>query len=992
MSLEVLNNRTEHTHENEQFRRVVELIETSFEKLGYEGVLIGNPFNESYYRFRADAILFYNNGLVIIDFKNYRGIISLPPIENEFHNEKWHNESEIDRSRLEIKAGSRFINPFKQLLSYRKAFKEVIEKNKYLNGVLNPARICIANIFSGPIELQNEIPRNLPYYKILQESELGEFLYDFASPNAYSIEIASLIKNIFPTEKWIKNFQNLLEENSVTNKIIEIEKDVEKEIHSFLTDIEASILVLESMQVIERDSWVRYLKNAAIDNNIPQVETWSHSSRISKKILNRSCIETDGIYSVIYGGTPKVEDETSNNTDIEEKDEELLEIIPIKSNEFIDNKALIIIHEAHLINRSLNQSELLRFGTGRLLEDIVKFIDSKSNRKVVFIGDPYLLSYGKNEDSALNLELLSEIFDLKKIKHFRKEIDHSFVNNKQNLALNLAQSIENSLFNNLEYNFDDDYLKEIQSDDIQDKLKLWFDKPLINEPQNAVLFYSKKDCLQTNNWIKKLCIINGDQLAAGDLLIANNNITIPDDNGFTTPKKIVNGMYVCVLAVKESKSEFISIKQTKNLIQLQFTKLSVKCLSLDNKTIVDLWIFDNYFKSSEDLSRDEKIAFRIFINQKLIDNKKKYKFEDSKEYQQLLAHDSYRNLSLEEQTAIKKLIQNYSLSKDNKEKIETTKYARKVLGDFNKEYTQRLFLKLRETDPFVNALYVKYGWAITVHKALGSYFDDVIIKGYRRENDGTNNDDYFRWLYSAVMSSNNRLFINSPQRINPVQNCEFVDNSDINTISTEKRALLNFSNYSIDERFISKYNSIDNQNVTAAICEISKLLGQKGYLLDNSKNYSAYLTKAFYSLPQSMNKQLILAIDNKGSKDNFAVGSIRIEKSDNTEDDFINLCIQKLFQKQANTMSSFELLSDFRKEIYVNWFSTCQRLNMSIAITESHENQDIFLITNENGKLRFRVWYGTSESSHSKGFLSKIEVLEKSSEEIVKTVRNIIYG
>ena len=33
--LEVLNNRTEHTHENEQFHRVVDIIEATFEKYGY---------------------------------------------------------------------------------------------------------------------------------------------------------------------------------------------------------------------------------------------------------------------------------------------------------------------------------------------------------------------------------------------------------------------------------------------------------------------------------------------------------------------------------------------------------------------------------------------------------------------------------------------------------------------------------------------------------------------------------------------------------------------------------------------------------------------------------------------------------------------------------------------------------------------------------------------------------------------------------------------
>ena len=127
--LEILNNRTKNTHENEQFRRVVDIIEATFEKFGYNGLLLGNPFNESYSRFRADAILYYNNGIVLIDFKDYKGIIKLPPNENEFQQCAWHNESQKDRSRLEIKAGSRFANPFRQLVSYRNAFRELIEKS-----------------------------------------------------------------------------------------------------------------------------------------------------------------------------------------------------------------------------------------------------------------------------------------------------------------------------------------------------------------------------------------------------------------------------------------------------------------------------------------------------------------------------------------------------------------------------------------------------------------------------------------------------------------------------------------------------------------------------------------------------------------------------------------------------------------------------------------------------------------------------------------------
>jgi hypothetical protein len=197
MSLEVLNNRTKHTHENEQFRRVVEVIETTFNKLGYNGLLIGNPFNESYSRFRADAILLYINGLILIDFKDYKGIIKLPPNENEFHTTKWHNESEKDRSRLEIKAGSRFINPFKQLLCYRNSFREIVKKNKYLERLINPSRVCIANIFSGPITIQNEVPRSLRYYKLVKESDLGNFLYDYSEKdNIFTEETATILKSI----------------------------------------------------------------------------------------------------------------------------------------------------------------------------------------------------------------------------------------------------------------------------------------------------------------------------------------------------------------------------------------------------------------------------------------------------------------------------------------------------------------------------------------------------------------------------------------------------------------------------------------------------------------------------------------------------------------------------------------------------------------------------------------------------------------------------
>jgi hypothetical protein len=142
------------------------------------------------------------------------------------------------------------------------------------------------------------------------------------------------------------------------------------------------------------------------------------------------------------------------------------------------------------------------------------------------------------------------------------------------------------------------------------------------------------------------------------------------------PRKIVNGMFFIVQEVKESKQESILIKNVKNPINLTFTKLTVKCLSLNNTPITDLWILDNYFQYEDDLSRDEKIAFRVFINKKINIEKNKATLEDSKEFRQLLEDTRYNELSEEEKSAIQQLAKNYNLQKDEKGKVETSKNAR----------------------------------------------------------------------------------------------------------------------------------------------------------------------------------------------------------------------------------------------------------------------------------------------------------------------------
>ena len=988
MGLEILHNHAKHTHENEQFRRFALNVKQIFEERGWAGLLIGNPSNENFYRFRADAILHYDHGLVLLDFKDYQGKVVLPNNEDEFRDKKWYSENVKDKSIVEIKAGSRFINPFKQLKSYREAFYEVIEKTLELNGLINPSRVVIANIFSGPLEIENAVPRNLPYYKIVQESNVEGFLYDLSGENPYSKEGGETLIKLFPGEKW--DDKPLATQHVQTQGTIAVDQDVISQIDAFLSSAGSGVFVLESMDTETRDSWMQYLMLHADDFGIPETHLWAHSARISKKIAERAKIEVGSVYKSIYRG---YQQEDENDGDENEDDDKLLEIIPLAPSDVLDDNALIILHEAHIINRSLNQTDLLRFGSGRLLEDVFKYLNLESkNRKVICIGDPYCLSFGKIEDSALNIGTLSELFS-GNIVHYRERTISDRENGLSVFKNNLANSLECEIFNQLSYPWDYS-LQQLAKAEVEVKLNEWFSRPVLHEPSKAVLLFSKRDAQKTNLWIKNHCLLNSSKPASGDLLIVTNNANIPDVGGLNHPKKIVNGMYFSLVSIAEPHVESIKIKQSNIPIRLDFVQISVKCLNLFGHPIADIWMLENHFLSEDGLSNHEKIAFRVFTNNRLKELKMKFPFSDSKESQFLLQDETYRKLSAEEKDAIGLLAQNYNLPKEKKFKVSTSGAARNLLAIYKAKYDRQLLATLRNTDPLVNAVFVNYGWAITVHKALGSNFSETIVNAYQGENFGIHNDAYFRWLYTAVAATETKTYIINPQDINPLSKCVFEDTETVLESVTDElvNRLLVFPNVET-EHYGNKLDIILNDNVKGVVAKLSDMLEQKGHLFSHTEKKSEYLNKVFYSIPGDVNKKLVLDIYNKGEKDHFAVSNITVAKYDGDSGE-ISEIISKLYaQRDLNKNQNIAFdVQDYMKGIYLTWAEDLKGAEFSLALIESHNNQDIFAATKGKEYIKFRVWYGTSVNERSKGFINKIVVIEKSENHLGQFLKNIIFN
>lgn len=980
MALLVKHNRAEHTHENEQFRRVASSLKQLFKQRNWSGILIGNPFNSNYSRFRPDAILVYDFGFLIIDFKVYSGTLKLPGNKTDFENTQWYAESDNDKQRVLIKAGNRFINPFRQLNSYREAFKEVIENEIHLNGLVKKSRTCAVNIFSGPLSVQNSIPKEIPFYKITQEADLGTFLYDYSSENSYSKELADSLNTIFNAEDWHEHIE-LPKAKHLQNLAVEINDDVDHAISEFLRLDGNGILVLESMSTQDRDNWVRHILSEALTFDIPQIETWIHSARIGRKISTRLGVELQSLFNTVYGGAPKTLETEYVDSEERQFEEQLQEVIPIRSDDSIDESAVIILHEAHLVTRSLHQSELLRFGSGRLLEDVLKFLNlEKNKRKLICIGDPYSLTYGKDTECALNIQTLAEMYD-GGIKHYQQKNIANTEVGKLGLRLSLAQGIDKKLFNELNYPWQKDDLIEVSKEEISKHLLEWFSASLDSEPTNTVMVYSNKDAKKINNWIKINCLKNGKELAPKDLLLVNNNINIPDETGFGQPTKLYNGMYLQVENVAETITKLVPLRQSKKPIALKFTKITVKCLSIPNKLVATIWLLNNFFESEDRLSKEEQIGFRVFVNMLVADKIKDEPFEGSFEYIQLHQNKEFKVLLTEEKELKRRC--------DDGEKVKTKldQKQREVRGferKYFKFYRNRILSVITQTDPLVNAVYVNYGWSITVHKCIGSTFTNAIINTYQGENKGITNAEYYRWLYSGITATSNTLRIANPQIINPLIRIHFEDTT-ASTVKSQlvKKNSLSFVGYEVPVRLANKFKPDVKENVVGCICELSKLIEPQGYLFENVEVSNEYLSKASFSIPQSAERQMIIAINNKGAKENWIVSSIRVEKAANADEKYVTNAITQLFSNANHNSpgNSAQFPTDFRASVYLIWKRKLENVGYSFEITESHNNQDIIRIMRDESVGKFRVWYGND------GFFTQLIVLEKTEEILGENIR-----
>jgi exodeoxyribonuclease-5 len=94
-----------------------------------------------------------------------------------------------------------------------------------------------------------------------------------------------------------------------------------------------------------------------------------------------------------------------------------------------------------------------------------------------------------------------------------------------------------------------------------------------------------------------------------------------------------------------------------------------------------------------------------------------------------------------------------SLTREENERLFTA-----VWEDYPEIRSKRKRMEEIRKNPYYNALQVKYGYAITCHKAQGGEWKRVFIdQGYISED--MINPDYYRWLYTAFTRASEKLYL-----------------------------------------------------------------------------------------------------------------------------------------------------------------------------------------------------------------------------------------
>ncbi|MDZ4239767.1 MAG: AAA family ATPase [Hydrogenophaga sp.] len=436
------------------------------------------------------------------------------------------------------------------------------------------------------------------------------------------------------------------------------------------------------------------------------------TGKASKVIANKTKSEAYTIHKTIYSF-----DDIAEYRDGDEEGTETFKFYAQLRVNSLSADTVYIVDEASMISDVYQEAEFFRFGTGYLLRDFLKFVNLDHNdhsKKVIFIGDnAQLPPVGMNSSPALDADYLRCEHHVHSTSFELTQV----VRQKSESgvianAIPLRQSLHDNVFNRLSINFGYPDVEEVKHKDLMARYIESCGNKINGE--SIVIAHSNSDVADYNQRIREHFFPGHTQLMAGDKVMAVSNSD-------------VYGLFI-------SNGDFGLIRQVLGEPEQRTVTLRRKASETGPVEEIQVAL----------VFRDVAIGFKDlnglphFFRAKVLED---------------LLYNKETNLSSDQNKALYLdfCIRNSDLPRKSVE-----------------------FKHALKSDPYFNALRLKFGYAITCHKAQGSEWNHVFVKCKSHMNQLTS--DYFRWLYTAITRTAGHLYLLDPPNRGPWDSIKVVPN------------------------------------------------------------------------------------------------------------------------------------------------------------------------------------------------------------------------
>jgi len=974
--LEIRKGTAAKNYENTFFREFAENLKNLFDKYSLDGLLTANSECEAEKRLQIDALLVTEKAVCIIDFKNFGGKITLPKnAKSEFDFGKWTNE------KGDIIKGGNSINPYIQLKNQKERFIKVIE-NKITDKLpgpdcFNPYHTVRIVCFQKPIELIGSIPtkEELNFF-IIDKANYLEKIKDIIDISDKEVSLSKESFNIFKETfradlfDLAENYGESVDFTTYENKLdfeslYPDQKAALKEIKLFLENPEQNVFILQGTINSGKSHLIPFIQEVAYNSHIQETEIFAASSRIAKNLFSANRFDNvNSIYSFIYGGLISEDDSEANeeenevDNNVQEISDELhLKVVPIKKSDNSET-AVFIVDEAQLVSDSYYQSIDLIFGSGYLLNDFINFTNFNSTkRKIIFVGDPYQIQFGRTDETPLNPTYLSENYKLN-VSSFQllDKPDFSDINLQ---ALNCVQSIKENLFNSLEF-IPGNQLSILENED-----KLPSITSLIeNNIDGHILSFSNEEAQKVNYWIKKSIIKTGEDIAPNDLVLINNNISVEDENDpFAGSKNIYNGQFATIVSVSQGIiSETINIKGRPTTIN--FRELAIKLNETGHQ--VKLLSLENYrLNLKAELSKDEIIAIKVILNTQLYSYIKENPFEKSVEHSELISSNIYQTV----QNEIAELKQRVDVGEKVRGKLNAKEVEqRKLLSKAKRIHRNRIENALRKDTAtkyhkYKNAAMLRFGWAMTIDKSTSYKWNEVIvnIEPGSRFNNLKIHEPYFRLIYTALCRAKQKVSLINYKPISPFKNVEIKDqNSGIKP----RDIFFHSENSEPESRLTELKEFIVAKLPEFKIRNVEYYDWQERYFIVNDKAQEAIIS---FSYNGRGNFKLPSIIGGNNELAEIIIKTLKEKTELNTFETIPDSWRKREYQKLKNDLAAFDI--KFELILQSNWKD-------KIRFFSGKKELEIELDYDGDGMVSFVTAKYYSDETIWNKFLAKIDELK----------------